>query len=62
MRRFATGILIVMAPDSLYELLHRGTGSIHLLGHLLFRVLERDVGRPRGLALWRRASVGTRTS
>ncbi len=49
-------------PDGLDELLHRGTGSIHLLGHLLLRVLARDVGRARGLALWRRASVGTRTS
>jgi hypothetical protein len=28
----------------------------------LFRVLVWDVGRPGGLALWRRASVGTRTS
>ncbi len=48
--------------DGLDELLHRGTGSIRLLARLLFRVLVRDVGRPRGLALWRRASVGTRTS
>jgi hypothetical protein len=45
MRRFATGILSVMAL-TVYELLHRGTGSIHLLGRLLFRVLARDVGRP----------------
>src|SRR5260370_21653679 len=48
--------------DGLDELLHRGTGSIRLLARLLFRALVRDVGRPRGLALWRPASGGPRTS
>ena len=62
MRRFATGILIVMAMTVLTSCFIEGPVPYAYSPVYCSGCWYGTWEGPRGLALWRRASVGTRTS